>query len=132
MQPSAPPPQPSTPQAPPLPTQTQSPPQVAGHDINTGPLDYNDSALLMNDMEFRGRVKVACLHFATYIQGEPTNIPAHNTRYGWAKTTIQNPDNAAMNVTPAVVQDPNVQSKGKSITDAELQTATETAVNNWL
>jgi hypothetical protein len=97
-----------------------------------GPLDYTNSALLMNDMTFRGRVKVACLKFATYIQGEPDITPAHNTRFKWAQNTIANPDQTAGAVAPSVVMDPAVQSAGDTIDDASLQSAVENAINNQM
>jgi hypothetical protein len=97
-----------------------------------GPLTYDTSAQLMNDFTFRGRVKVACLHFATYIQGEPPTTAAHNTRYTWAQQCVQNPDSMVTRFTPAVVMDSNVQSQGDAVTDATLQTATETAIQAQL
>jgi hypothetical protein len=97
-----------------------------------GPLDYDTSAQLMNDANFRGRVKVACLHFATYIQGEVSTTPAHNTRFKWAISCLQFPDVQVNQFTPAVVMDPAVQSNGDSITDAALQTATEDAIQAQL
>ena len=97
-----------------------------------GPLDYESSAQLMNDMNFRGRVKVACLHFATYIQGEAASVAAHNTRYKWAQQCVMQPDIQSQQFTPAVVMDPNVQTAGDSIDDAALQTATETAIQAQL
>jgi hypothetical protein len=47
-------------------------------------MNYQDSSALMTDMAFRGRVKVACLHWAAYVMGEPSATPAHNAwyRYG--------------------------------------------------
>src|SRR5215471_11483983 len=102
------------------------------HNINTGPLNYDDSAQLMADIPFRGRIKVACLHFAQYIIGEATNTVAHSTRYRWAQNAYQNPDNAAMQVQPAVVMDPSVQAAGSSIADGPLQTAVETAIQAFL
>ena len=97
-----------------------------------GPLDYDSSAQLMNDMAFRGRVKVACLHFATYIQGEPVSTPAHNTRYKWAQECVVIPDQKALLFAPSVVMDAAVQSAGDSITDAALQTAVEDAIQAQL
>ena len=97
-----------------------------------GPLDYTSSAALMNDMVFRGRVKVACLHFATYVLGEPASTAAHNTRFRWAQECVQNPDSKATQVQPEVVMDPNVQSQGDAIDDPGLQTAVETAIKNFL
>lgn len=95
-------------------------------------LTYEDSAALMNDTAFRGRVKVACLHYADYISGEAANVPAHTTRLKWAGTTMNNPDGAAALVTPTVVMDPAVQQDGTAITDATLQIATENAINKMI
>lgn len=95
-------------------------------------LTYIESAALMNDPTFISRIKVACLTFAEYIVNEPSTVPAHNTRMRWATSTIQSPDSAASAVTPAVVMDPNVQAQGASISDADLQTAVETAINKMM
>ena len=59
------------------------------------PLSYQESNDLMNDLVFRGRVKVSCLKFADYILNEDTKIPAHNTRYKWAQSCVQMPDTVA-------------------------------------
>ncbi len=95
-------------------------------------LDYKATADLMNDVEFRGRVKVSCLHFANYIVGEATTVPAHNTRYKWAQQTMLMPDASAGQVIPVVVMDDAVQQDGAAITDAALQPAVENAVNKML
>lgn len=97
-----------------------------------GPLDYASSAQLMNDFTFRGRIKVACLHFAAYVAGETPSTPAHNTRFRWAQTCVQNPDMVAQQVQPPTVMDPNVQSAGDGIDDAGLQSAVETAIQQFL
>lgn len=49
-------------------------------------LSYSESANLMTDQSFRGRVKVACLTFANYISNEANDVPAHNVRLKWAST----------------------------------------------
>jgi hypothetical protein len=95
-------------------------------------ITYDESAQLMNDVSFRGRVKVACLKFATYIQAEPDTTPAHPTRLRWAQNTALAPDGIAAQVAPSVVMDDKVQTQGASISDADLQTATETAINKIL
>jgi hypothetical protein len=95
-------------------------------------LTYEDSSTLMNDGSFRGRVKVACLKFATFISGEDATVPAHTTRTKWAQTTMTAPDAAAALVTPTVVMDPAVQADGAAITDTALQSATENAVNKLI
>ena len=96
------------------------------------PLTYTQSADLMNDPEFRGRIKVACLTFANYIFGEAVNVPAHNTRLKWAQQTLLMPDSVTGQVAPTVVMDPAVQQDGAEITDAALQSAVENAVNKLL
>jgi hypothetical protein len=75
-------------------------------------LDYAGSSDLMGDVEFRGRVKVACLKYATYITAEPANVPAHATRIKWSQQALVSPDAAAAQVVPVVVMDP-----GRSIAD---------------
>lgn len=96
------------------------------------PLDYTATSALMNDTEFRGRVKVACLKFADYILGEDVSVPAHATRIKWAQQTNTMPDAVAGQVIPVVVMDPAVQDAGAEITDEALQSATEGAVNKMI
>ena len=101
-------------------------------------LTYEQSAELMNNAIFRGRVKVACLKYADYIWGEAANTPGHSSRIKWAQQTFQMPDAAAAQVTPAVVMDSAVQSGeissdgDSTIDDAGLQSATENAINKML
>jgi hypothetical protein len=89
-------------------------------------------ATLMNDMAFRGRVKVSCLKFADSIAIEASNVPAHNTRLRWAQSAMQQPDMVAGQVTPNVCMDPAVQSAGADITDIALQGSVEATVNKML
>lgn len=95
-------------------------------------LDYAQSAELMNDMAFRGRVKVACLKYAGFIALEAADVPAHTTRLRWANNTMLGPDAAAATVTPTTVMDPAVQADGAAITDVALQSATEGAINKMM
>lgn len=95
-------------------------------------LSYAESAALMGNPEFRERVKVACLHYATYISDEASDVPAHNTRNKWAQQTFIAPDNSAALVTPTVVMDDKVQTQGGDLPDADLQIAVETAVNKLM
>jgi len=101
-------------------------------------LTYEQSSDLMNNPAFRGRVKVACLKYATYINDEPANTPAHSTRIKWAHQTMTMPDASAAQVTPTVVMDGAVQAADIStdgdstIDDAGLQSATENAINKML
>ena len=95
-------------------------------------LTYEESASLMQDGVFMGRVKVACLTYARYIVDEPSNVPAHSTRIRWAQATMMSPDAAAQQITPTVVMDGQVQADGAAITDENLQIAVETSVNKIL
>jgi hypothetical protein len=95
-------------------------------------MTYEESAALMNDMAFRGRVKVAALKFADYIMLEASSTQGHNSRLRWANETFQNPDFAAGRVQPPVVMDAAVQSAGAAITDEALQTAVENVVGKMI
>ena len=95
-------------------------------------MTYTESATLMTDPDFRGRVKVACLKFADSIIGEATDTPAHNTRLRWATQTNSAPDMAAMTVQPPTVMDAAVQAAGAEIDDAALQGSVEAVVNKML
>jgi len=97
-----------------------------------GPLDYDTSAQLMNDMAFRGRIKVAITKFATSIQDEASSVPAHNSRFKWANGALTNLDFQVQQFAPAVVLDPAVQTAGDAIDDTGLQGATETAIQKQL
>ena len=92
-------------------------------------MTYEESAALMNDSPFRGRIKVACLKYADSIIGEDTGTPAHNTRLRWANITFQQPDQTAAQTQPPTVMDSAVQADGADITDLALQGAVETVVN---
>jgi hypothetical protein len=92
-------------------------------------MTYEESANLMNDFDFRGRIKVSCLTFADYIFGEEPTVPAHQTRLKWAQGVFLQPDAAALQIQPAVVMDSAVQAAGSAIADPELQSAVETTVN---
>ena len=95
-------------------------------------MTYEESALLMNDVTFRGRIKVAVLNYAVYIMNEAVSTPAHNSRYKWAQTCMQQPDMTAQQVQPSVVIDPAVQSAGAAIDDVALQVAVEGVVNKLI
>ena len=95
-------------------------------------MTYVESAALMNDAEFRGRVKVAALKYADSILVEANTVPAHNTRERWALNTFQNPDMVAGQLQSPVVMDAAVQAAGAAITDAALQASVETVVNKMM
>jgi len=95
-------------------------------------LTYEESAALMNDQQFRGRVKVSALKYADSILNEANTVAAHNTRERWAIGAMQNPEYTATQLQPAVVMDVAVQTEGAAISDAALQGAVEGVVNKML
>jgi hypothetical protein len=95
-------------------------------------LTYEESAALMQDAVFRGRVKVACLHFAQYIASEDPTTSAHSARWRWASNCLNQPDQTAMLVTPPSVMDAAVQQDGANVSDAALQLAVEGVVGKLL
>jgi len=95
-------------------------------------LSYDQSATLMRDPVFVGRIKVACLSFASYVINEAPSTPAHNTRYRRAQNALVDSDAVAAKAAPAVVMDPQVQTDGAAISDANLQTSVETALQKML
>jgi len=95
-------------------------------------ITYEESAALMTDPTFRGRVKVSCLHFADYILGEAASTPAHNTRVRWAQQCYISPETVAQQTQSPTVMEPAVQTQGAAIPDDQLQTAVETAVNKMI
>jgi hypothetical protein len=95
-------------------------------------LSYNQSAQLMMDNTFRGRVKTACLKYAESIMNEDPVVAAHNTRMKWAAQCFQSPDTAAQQVQPPTVMDPAVQTAGSGIPDNALQAAVEGVINKMM
>jgi hypothetical protein len=95
-------------------------------------LTYEESNNLMNDFNFRGRIKVAALKFADYILNEADSVPAHRTREKWASDTFRNPEQAAMSLHPPVVMDGAIQTSGAGATDGEVQAAVEGVVNKLI
>lgn len=95
-------------------------------------LTYDQSAQLMTDYTFKGRVKTACLKYAMSITNEASNAPAHSSRMRWAQSCYLNPDGVAAQIQPPTVMDPNVQSTGSAITDETLQGAVEAVANSLI
>ena len=95
-------------------------------------MTYTESAALMVDIEFRGRIKVAAIKYADSIIGEPTGTPAHNTRLRWAQQCEMNPDGTAAQLAPPVVMDAAVQADGAEISDEMLQASVEVTVNKMM
>lgn len=92
------------------------------------PIDYSQRNALGKDPVFQGRVQIACLQFAGYIQLEPAATAAHTSRMKWATMTNAEPYPMAVKVANVVVTDPAVIEAGTDITDAALQSSVETTV----
>lgn len=101
-------------------------------------MTYAESATLMTDLDFKGKVKVASLKFADSILIESESVPAHNTRERWALEAFNQPDIMAQRLQAPTVMDASIQGagvdpQGKSLaTDQEVQAATETVVLKML
>jgi hypothetical protein len=95
-------------------------------------MTYEESAALMTDPIFRGRVKVACLKYADSIIIEAVSVAGHASRVRWAAQVFQSPDTVAQQVQPPAVMDAAVAAAGKNVTDEALQGAVEAVVNKTL
>jgi hypothetical protein len=95
-------------------------------------MTYEESAALMTDAAFRGRVKVSALKYAGSILIEDEATPAHNTRERWALNVYQNPEIVASQLQAPTVMDPAVQAAGAEIEDVALQSAVEGVVNKLM
>lgn len=85
-------------------------------------MSFEDSAALMNDADFRARVKVAALQYATGIFLQANNS---KSRSNWAQATMASPDMQAQTLTPNVVMNVNVQAAGGTIDDMGLLSAVQ-------
>lgn len=95
-------------------------------------ITYSETAELMKDTTFIGRSEIACLKYASYIQGEDAAVPAHATRMRWAQATVTNVTQSVAVIMPVLVMDDKVQTDGAAITDPNLQSAVETSVNKFI
>jgi hypothetical protein len=92
-----------------------------------GTLTLEQSAQLMNDPEFRGRVKVALLNLAMQTLREANQ---NLSRLRWAQSTITSADTSVVQAIGPVVMQPGVQEKGTEIDDGTLMFATGNALNS--
>ena len=95
-------------------------------------MNKEESANLMNDPVFRGRVKVSALSFATTILNEQPTVEGHAGRYRWAQMVGMQPDVEAARLQPMVVMDPAVQQSGSDIDDQALQGAVEAVAKKFI
>ena len=95
-------------------------------------MTFDESANLMNDAQFKGRIKVAALKYSAYIHGEAPSTDGHSARYRWAQAAYQNPEYIATQVQPPVVMDDAVQQSGSAIDDDSLYMAVQRVVNQFI
>lgn len=95
-------------------------------------MTYEESAALMTDLTFRGRVKVACLRYADSVLVDVAEVSGRTAQVRWASQTLAQPDIAAQQAQPATVMDPAVQAEGADISDDALQAAVQATVNKML
>ena len=89
-------------------------------------MDYEESAQLMTDIAFRGRIKVACMRYAQeLLSHEDVNLGLLR----WAQSVYASPDGAAGQIQPAVVMHDAVQEAGRDISDDNLQYAVNRTVS---
>lgn len=93
-------------------------------------LTYEESAALMSDPVFRGRVKAAVVSYAgTLLATPPPNNPP---LFMWARNTYNNPELATQLVVPPSVMNVNVQTEGPDISDPALLATVEYVVGGLL
>lgn len=93
---------------------------------------YSQIAAWKNSSDAIDRVTVAVVTYARYILGEDPGTANHALRVNWAKGAFQNPGGAASGLLAAVATDSNINSLLASATDANIQSATEFAINTVL
>lgn len=89
-------------------------------------LSLDQSAQLMKDFTFLGRVKSAALTYAQYLSLQPANSGA---KVRWMQQTMNQPDQMAQQLVSPVVLNPNVQQAGSTIDDPGLQAAVQSVAD---
>src|SRR5262252_328357 len=93
------------------------------------------SAALMGDVEFHGRIKVCVVQYSDSIGIQTTPVSTRQKLVQWSFAVQVTPDSIATGLQPFVVKDSKVQDAGVDedghslVSDADLQTAVETVVN---
>ena len=96
---------------------------------------YLELSALKRNADFAARVEIAVAKFAAYKMDENPATAGHSWAVKWAQNALANPGSVAAGILPAVVMDPAFQAKAATpsdITDVELQSAVEAAVNRVL
>lgn len=91
---------------------------------------YLEIYALKSDKEFRDRVGMSLINYATYLLGQPADRPWHEQEVNWARKASYNTDDQIYRIMGFVLGDAQVQADLGDITDAALQTVVEVAVQN--
>jgi hypothetical protein len=98
----------------------------------------DQSAALMSQPQFRGRVQVCCIKYSDSIRSANSSAIGHVSLERWADSVYNQPTQVASQVQPFVVMDPAVQTAGVDaeglslVGDVELQGAVEATVNKTI
>lgn len=91
---------------------------------------YLEIYALKTDQEFRNRVGMALVNYATYLLGQPPDRPWHEQEVAWARRASSNTEDQIYRVMGFVLGDAQVQADLGAISDPALQTVVEVAVQN--
>jgi hypothetical protein len=95
-------------------------------------MDYSSLGALQTDATFAMRVGYAILKYASYISNEDPGTTNHVARHNWALRATSSVVSMRDLLMPAILMDGNVVAGGSAVTDANLQSATETAANTLI
>src|ERR1035438_3206284 len=93
---------------------------------------YFELANLAADASFLARIGYAIGKYASYIFNEDPGSANHAARLNWAIKATTNVPAMAASLVQNICQDVNVVAGLAAVTDANLQTATETAANDLI
>jgi hypothetical protein len=89
---------------------------------------YLEIYALKNDPDFRNRVGMSLINYATYLLGADPARPWHEYEINWSRKASTNTDDQIYRVMGFVLGDSKVQEQLADIPDAELQIVVEVAV----
>lgn len=101
-------------------------------------MTQEESAALMRNTDFHGRIQVCCVKYADSIKAANSNAIGHVGLERWADSVFLQPPLIATQLQPPVVMDPGVQTAGVDATgkalvdDVALQGAVEATVNKGI
>ena len=92
-------------------------------------LTLAESAALMLDPQFRGRVKVAAMKYADALLLQ-SGLSVSRTQ--WAQRTMQQPDQTAQQLVSGVVINVNVQNAGADVSDPDLTATVQVVADRMM